>query len=285
MKIGIIGGSGLYSLFDEGQSREHIIDTPFGSPSDAFVTGMIEGHEAVFLPRHGRHHHLMPYEVNYKANVYGMKHFGVDLIVSMSAVGSLKLEYKPRDVVLVDQFFDRTTKRPQTFYGGGLVAHASLAEPVCPFVHKEILTQKSKLPVTLHDRGTYVNMEGPQFSTKAESEFHRRNGFDVVGMTNLSEARLAREAEICYSALSFITDYDCWHESEEAVTVDQVIAVLKDNADNAKAMVKILVKHLSAIHEWNCPCQHAMKFARLTADEKIPPAKKAEISLLLNKYF
>ena len=207
-KIGVIGGSGLYSLF-EGKVDTIKVETPFGDPSDEFSLGKISGQEVVFLPRHGRKHTILPSEINYRANIYAMKKLGVSKIISISAVGSLREDYRPRDVVIVDQFFDRTFARANTFFGKGFVAHVSFGDPVCPAMRKQIIDISKRLSGVFHHSGTYVNMEGPQFSTRAESSFYRNKGFDVIGMTNLSEARLAREAEICYATLAFVTDYDC----------------------------------------------------------------------------
>lgn len=281
-RIGVIGGSGLYSLF-EGSIQYIPVDTPFGSPSDEFALGEISGKEVVFLPRHGRHHQFLPSEINYRANIFGMKKLGVGKIISVSAVGSLRENLKPRDVVIIDQFFDRTNKRPQTFFGNGFVAHAAFGDPVCPAMRKTILKSAQSLPGTFHAKGTYVNMEGPQFSTRAESNYYRSLGFDVIGMTNLSEARLAREAEICYTTLAFVTDYDCWKEDEANVTTDMIIKVLKDNADNAKKIIAAVLKDLDQNME-SCTCQQTLKTAMITDPKTLTGEPKIRLFELLKKY-
>jgi 5'-methylthioadenosine phosphorylase len=284
MKMGVIGGSGLYALFDPKEVSWEKIETPFGSPSDAYAVGKIQGQEVVFLPRHGRTHHLLPTEVNYQANIYGFKKLGVTRILSMSAVGSLKKELKPRDVVIVDQFFDRSNKRPQTFFGNGFVAHVGLGDPVCPDLRHHLITLSKELPGTFHPKGTYVNMEGPQFSTRAESNAYRHLGFDVIGMTNMSEARLAREAEICYATLAFVTDYDCWHTEEDSVTTDAVLKVLHDNAEKFKQIVACAVEHLGKQKTFSCTCQEALQKSRITPMDKIPPATLTRLKVILKKY-
>src|SRR6202166_2308656 len=218
VRIGVIGGSGLYQMAALAVAEERRLETPFGAPSDPYVIGELEGRRVAFLPRHGRGHRLLPSELNYRANIYGFKLLGVEQLISVSAVGSLKIEYKPTDIVVPDQFYDRTRHRVDTFFGNGLVAHVSLAKPICPRLIGIAAAAASAAGATVHQGGTYLCMEGTQFSTRAESDVYRRLGMDVIGMTNLQEARLAREAEICYVSLSMITDYDCWHETEEAVT-------------------------------------------------------------------
>jgi 5'-methylthioadenosine phosphorylase len=280
---GIIGGSGLYSLLDPETARTVPVETPFGPPSDAFTLGTLEGREVVFLPRHGRNHSLLPFEVNYRANIYAMKALGVERIISISAVGSLKEEYRPRDVVVVDQFFDRTMKRPQTFFGDGFVAHVGLGDPVCPAMRRRILETTRHMEGRFHEKGTYVNMEGPQFSTRAESLFYRAQGFDVIGMTNLSEARLAREAEICYASLAFVTDYDCWKADEDAVTTDEVLQVLRDNAENARRIVSAVLKDIPDT-PFDCTCREALKTAMVTPPGAVPDAAKTRLHEILKKY-
>src|ERR1700732_4170864 len=218
VRIGVIGGSGLSQMAALEVAEERRLDTPFGAPSDPYVIGELEGRRVAFLPRHGRGHRLLPSELNYRANIYGLKVLGGEQVISVSAVGSMKLEYKPTDIVVPDQFYDRTRHRVDTFFGNGLVAHVSLAKPVCPRLLVAADAAARAAGATVHKGGTYVCMEGPQFSTRAESETYRSHGFDIIGMTNLQEARLAREAEICYVSLSMVTDYDCWHETEEAVS-------------------------------------------------------------------
>ncbi|MDP9121677.1 MAG: S-methyl-5'-thioadenosine phosphorylase, partial [Acidobacteriota bacterium] len=225
LRIGVIGGSGLYQMKGLEVREERRIETPFGEPSDAYIVGELEGRQVAFLPRHARGHRLLPTELNYRANIYGFKVLGVEQLISVSAVGSMKIEYKPTDIVVPDQFFDRTRHRVDTFFGNGLVAHVSLAKPICPRLLDVAVAAARAAGATVHRGGTYVCMEGPQFSTRAESEVYRKLGMDVIGMTNLQEARLAREAEICYVSLSMVTDYDCWHETEEAVTGEAVMAV------------------------------------------------------------
>lgn len=281
-RIGVIGGSGLYSLF-EGSIQYIPVDTPFGTPSDEFALGEISGKEVVFLPRHGRHHQFLPSEINYRANIFGMKKLGVERIISVSAVGSLKEDLKPRDVVIVDQFFDRTNKRPSTFFGNGFVAHAAFGDPVCAAMRKTILKTVQSLPGTFHAKGTYVNMEGPQFSTRAESNYYRSFGFDVIGMTNLSEARLAREAEICYTTLAFVTDYDCWKMDEAHVTTEMIIKVLKDNAENAKKIIAAVLKDLDHNIE-PCFCHETLKTAMITDPKTLTGESKIRLFELLKKY-
>lgn len=282
-RIGIIGGSGLYSLFDnKNKITAKSLKTPFGKPSCEFSLGKISGRDVAFLPRHGKHHSLLPHEVNYPANIYGMKMLGVTKILSISAVGSLREDYKPRDVVIVDQFFDRTTKRPQTFFGNGFVAHVAFGDPVCSNMRKQIIeTSKDLFFAAFHTKGTYVNMEGPQFSTRAESDYYRKQGFDIIGMTNMSEARLAREAEICYASLSFVTDYDCWHKEE--VTTDRIIAVLKDNAENAKQIIKEILKDINPENS-KCKCANALQSAMITPLNTVSRECKKRLFEIIKKY-
>lgn len=239
--IGVIGGSGLYELDGLEDLDRTELETPFGSPSDAFITGRLNGRRMVFLPRHGQNHRLSPSEIPFLANVWGMKKLGVDRLISVSAVGSLGEQYAPGQLVLVDQFIDRTKGRPQTFYGRGLVVHVPFAEPVCPVLRARLWEASRSVDATVHDGGTYVCIEGPQFSTKAESHLYRSWGAHVIGMTNLPEAKLAREAEISYATVALVTDYDCWHETEEAVTVEAVLAVLRANVERAKRLLEAYV--------------------------------------------
>ena len=238
IEIGVIGGSGLYEMEQLEVHEERRIETPFGDPSDAFILGRLEGREVAFLPRHGRGHRLLPSEINFRANIYGMKVLGVEWIISISAVGSLKEEYPPKDILVPDQFYDRTRHRPDTFFGNGLVGHVSLADPVCSELSSIMADAAQAAGARVHRGGTYICMEGPQFSTRAESEEYRSRGFDVVGMTNLQEARLAREAEISYGTLAMVTDYDCWHEEEEDVSVEGVLEVLRSNVETAKEAIR-----------------------------------------------
>src|SRR6266480_4307522 len=240
-EIGIIGGSGLYSMPGLSETRELRISTPFGEESDAYVVGTLEGRKVAFLARHGRGHRILPTELNFRANIYGFKQLGVERILSISAVGSLKEEHKPLEFVIPDQFYDRTKQRISTFFGEGIVAHVAFGDPVCGETAKVAATACAKAGVTGKLGGTYICMEGPQFSTKAESNLYRSWGFDVIGMTNLQEAKLAREAEICYATMAMVTDYDCWREGHDDVTIDQIVAVLHQNAENAAKVVRTAI--------------------------------------------
>ena len=281
-EIGIIGGSGLYSMPGLSDVREVRQETPFGAPSDAFVLGTLEGRKVAFLARHGRGHRILPTELNFRANIYGFKLLGVERIVSVSAVGSLKEEHKPLDFVIPDQFFDRTRHRVDTFFGNGVVAHIAFAEPVCPQLSLIVEGACKKVRVTGKRGGTYLNMEGPQFSTKAESNIYRSWGLDVIGMTNLQEAKLAREAEICYVTVAMVTDYDCWHPDHDSVTVDQIVAVLVKNAENAARVVRETIAAMPA--ERSCKCGAALAHAILTERDKIPADTRKNLSLILDKY-
>ena len=281
-EIGIIGGSGLYAMPGLSDVREVTVQTPFGEPSDAFVLGMLEERKVAFLARHGRGHRILPSELNFRANIYAMKDLGVERILSVSAVGSLKEEHKPTEFVIPDQFIDRTFNRTATFFGHGIVAHVAFGDPVCPEVSAAIGQSCKKNAVTGKAGGTYVCMEGPQFSTKAESNLYRSWGADVIGMTNLQEAKLAREAEICYATMAMVTDYDCWHPGHDSVTVDQVVKVLHQNADNAARVVKQAVALMPK--ERKCRCGSALQYAILTDPEKIPAGTRQKLSLLLDKY-
>jgi 5'-methylthioadenosine phosphorylase len=281
-EIGIIGGSGLYSMPGLSGVREEKVSTPFGEPSDAFVLGTLEGRKVAFLARHGRGHRLLPSELNFRANIYGMKALGVERIISVSAVGSLKEEHKPTDFVIPDQFLDRTFHRVSTFFGEGIAAHVGFGDPTCPEVGCTIGQACKVNGVVGKSGGTYVCMEGPQFSTKAESNLYRSWGADVIGMTNLQEAKLAREAEICYATMAMVTDYDCWHTGHDAVTVEQIVKVLNTNAENAARVVKQAVALMP--RERKCKCGSALQFAILTDPAKIPAATRQKLSLLLDKY-
>ena len=281
-EIGIIGGSGLYSMPGLTDAREVKQQTPFGDPSDAYVLGTLEGRKVAFLARHGRGHRISPTELNFRANVYGFKQLGAKRIVSMSAVGSLKEEHKPLDFVIPDQFFDRTRHRVDTFFGDGIVAHIAFADPVCPQLAQVVEAACQKAGVVGKRGGTYLNMEGPQFSTKAESNVYRSWGMDVIGMTNLQEAKLAREAEVCYVTVAMVTDYDCWHPHHDSVTVDQIVAVLVKNAENAAKVVRETVAAMPA--DRSCKCGSALAHAILTERDKIPAATRQKLSLILDKY-
>jgi 5'-methylthioadenosine phosphorylase len=281
-EIGIIGGSGLYSMPGLTEMQEVKQQTPFGDPSDGYVLGSLEGRKVAFLARHGRGHRILPTELNFRANVYGFKQLGVERIVSISAVGSLKEEHRPLEFVIPEQFFDRTRHRVDTFFGNGIVAHIAFADPVCPELSQVVESACKKVGVTGKRGGTYLNMEGPQFSTKAESNIYRSWGMDVIGMTNLQEAKLAREAEICYVTVAMVTDYDCWHPHHDSVTVDQIVAVLVKNAENAAKVVRETIAAMPA--ERSCKCGSALAHAILTDRDKIPAATRQKLSLILDKY-
>jgi 5'-methylthioadenosine phosphorylase len=281
-EIGIIGGSGLYSMPGLNDVREVKQSTPFGDPSDPYVLGTLDGRKVAFLARHGRGHRILPTELNFRANIYGFKQLGVERIVSVSAVGSLKDEHRPLDFVIPDQFFDRTRHRVDTFFGDGIVAHIAFADPVCPELAHVVEAACKKSGVTGKRGGTYLCMEGPQFSTKAESNVYRSWGMDVIGMTNLQEAKLAREAEICYVTVAMVTDYDCWHPHHDSVTVDQVVAVLLKNADNAATVVRNTVGSMPT--KRSCKCGAALAHAILTDRDKIPAATREKLKLILDKY-
>ncbi len=281
-EIGIIGGSGLYSMPGFTKQHEVRVETPFGDASEVFVLGELEGRKVAFLARHGRGHRILPSELNFRANIYAMKKLGVERILSVSAVGSLKEEHKPTDFVVPDQFIDRTFHRVSTFFGEGIVGHVAFGDPICATVAKAAFDACATAGVTGKHGGTYVCMEGPQFSTKAESNLYRSWGADVIGMTNLQEAKLAREAEICYATVAMVTDYDCWREGHDSVTIDEIVRVLHQNAANAALVVKAAVAAIPT--QRTCACATAAKFAVLTAKEAIPAATKEKLSLLFGKY-
>jgi 5'-methylthioadenosine phosphorylase len=281
-EIGIIGGSGLYGMPGLTNVNEEWVSTPFGDPSDAFVLGELEGRKVAFLARHGRGHRLLPTELNFRANIYAMKSLGVERILSVSAVGSLKEEHKPTDFVMPDQFIDRTFARTSTFFGEGIVAHVAFGDPVCPTVSATFQKACDTVGVVGKSGGTYVCMEGPQFSTRAESNLYRSWGADVIGMTNLQEAKLAREAEICYATMAMVTDYDCWREGHDDVTVDQIVAVMHQNSANAEKVIRAAVAALP--QEKTCACGDALKHAILTDRKVIPAEIQKKLSLLLKRY-
>ncbi len=281
-EIGIIGGSGLYSMPGFTNVREVGVQTPFGAPSDKFVLGDLSGRKVAFLARHGRGHRILPSELNFRANIHAFKQLGVTRILSVSAVGSLKEEHKPTDFVIADQFIDRTFHRESTFFGEGIVGHVAFGDPVCATVAKAAAEACKEVGIVGKLGGTYVCMEGPQFSTKAESKLYRSWGADVIGMTNLQEAKLAREAEICYATVAMVTDYDCWHEGHDAVTIEQIVAVLHQNADNAARMVKAAVAAIPA--ERTCACVNAAQYAVLTQPAAVPAATKEKLKLIIGKY-
>jgi 5'-methylthioadenosine phosphorylase len=280
--VGIIGGSGLYEMDGLEVLREERIQTPFGEPSDRYIVGRLEGRPVAFLARHGRGHSLMPSELNFRANIYGFKTLGTEWILSASAVGSMREEIKPLDILIPDQFFDRTNGRVGTFFGNGLIAHVSVADPTCPVLGEILHRTGRDVGATMHRGGTYLCIEGPQFSTRAESRIYRSWGVDVIGMTNLQEAKLAREAEICYATMALVTDYDVWHENEEDVSVESVVAVLRQNVATARAVLRAAVKVIP--EERTCSCAHALRDAIITAREKIPENVKRDLAPIVGKY-
>jgi 5'-methylthioadenosine phosphorylase len=282
-RIGIIGGSGLYNIEGIRNVKKVLVTTPFGQPSDKFILGELEGKEIVFLPRHGIGHRISPSEINYRANIYAMKKLDVERIISVTACGSLKEELKPLDFVVVDQFVDRTNHaREMTFFKQGIVAHIVFAHPICKELSESVYRSGSTLGLNMHKGGTYINMEGPAFSTLAESQLYRSWNMDVIGMTNMPEAKLAREAEICYSTLAAVTDYDCWYPGHESVTIEIVIQNLLKNIENAKKIISRVIKDLPA--ERNCSCKDALKYAIIT-DKKLIPAKiKKDLGIIIGKY-
>ncbi|MDY6916760.1 MAG: S-methyl-5'-thioadenosine phosphorylase [Chloroflexota bacterium] len=281
-RIGVIGGSGLYEMEGLANVEEVKPKTPFGEPSDTIVVGELEGSSVAFLPRHGRGHFILPTEVPSQANIYALKSLGVEWIISISAVGSLKEEIHPLDLVIPDQLIDRTRSRVNTFFGGGLVAHVGFADPFCPVLGDILYRAAVETGATVHKGGTYVVMEGPLFSTRAESYLYRSWGASVIGMTALPEAKLAREAEICYATVACATDYDCWHEAEESVTIEMVVARLQQNVSRAKQIVRTAVSRIP--QERGCGCPEALKNAIITNPDKIPEERKKELALLLGKY-
>ncbi len=281
-EIGVIGGSGLYEIPGLEDKSELQIDTPFGSPSDAYILGLLEGKRVAFLSRHGRGHRILPTELNFCANIYGFKKLGVGRLLSASAVGSLKVEHKPMDFVLPDQFVDRTRGRISTFFGDGIVAHISFADPICSQLAQQVEAAARNINFPIKLGGAYLCMEGPAFSTRAESELFRSWGMDLIGMTNLQEAKLAREAEICYVTIAMVTDYDCWHEEEEPVTVETLLEYLSKNSRNAQRVIQEVLKILP--DEFDCTCQHALQNAILTHPDLIPKETKEKLKVVIGKY-
>jgi len=280
--IGIIGGSGLYDMAELTEREERRVATPFGEPSAPYVIGTLRGKRVAFLARHGIGHRLMPSELNFRANIFGFKTLGVEYLVSASAVGSLKEEYKPLDLVIPDQFFDRTKGRVSTFFGRGLVAHVGFAYPFCRPLSDIAFASASQAGATVHRGGTYVCMEGPQFSTLAESKLYRSWGMDIIGMTNLQEAKLAREAEICYTTIALVTDYDCWHPDHDSVTVEMILKTLSTNAAAAQQIIATAVERLP--FDRTCECASALKFALITRPELVPDQVKKDLAPLIGKY-
>jgi len=281
-QIGIIGGSGLYDMAEVTDRQEVVLETPFGAPSGPYVLGTLRERRVAFLARHGAGHRLLPSELNFRANIFGMKKLGVEYILSASAVGSLKEELKPLDIVIPDQFIDRTKGRISTFFGSGLAAHVGFAHPFCRILSEVAHASARLTTATIHKGGTYVCMEGPQFSTLAESRLYRQWGADIIGMTNLQEAKLAREAEICYTTIALVTDFDCWHPDHDSVTVEMVIANLIQNAKTAQQIIAGAVENLP--YERTCECATALKYALITRPEAIPDAVKLELAPIVGKY-
>jgi 5'-methylthioadenosine phosphorylase len=281
-EIGVIGGSGLYAMSGLTNTREIRVKTPFGDPSDKIVLGNFEGKRVAFLARHGRGHRILPSELNFRANIYAMKLLGVQRIISVSAVGSLKEDLRPGEFLVPDQFFDSTKGRISTFFGNGLVAHVAFDKPTCAQLSTVLADACVSTAVPVHRKGTYINMEGPQFSTLAEAHFHRAQKFDVIGMTNVTEAKLAREAEICYATVAMITDYDCWHPEHESVTASQIIATLNQNATNAQNVVREAVKTMPA--ERKCKCGSALAHSLITDFKLVPAKTKKNLAAIIGKY-
>jgi len=281
-EIGVIGGSGLYHMPGFEAHEEMRLMTPYGEPSDAYIVGKLEGKDVAFLARHGRGHRISPSELNFRANIFGMKMLGVERILSLSAVGSLKEEHAPLDFVIPDQYFDRTRGRASTFFTDGIVAHISFADPVCPQLSGLVHQSARQVGINSKQGGTYLCMEGPAFSTRAESNVYRSWGMDVIGMTNLQEAKLAREAEVCYVSIAMVTDYDCWHEEHDAVTVDQIIGNLNKNAENAAKLVRHVVADMPEARA--CKCGSSLKHAIITDRAVIPAAVKEKLGLIIGKY-
>jgi 5'-methylthioadenosine phosphorylase len=279
--VGVIGGSGLYDMEGLRSVREFRIRTPFGSPSDAIIVGAIEGVQVAFLARHGRGHRLNPGEINYRANIYALKSLGVSRVISVSAVGSMKESIRPGDVVVPDQFIDLTKRRASTFFDGGMVAHVAFGEPVCAALAYTLASSAQRLGAGLHRGGAYLCIEGPQFSTKGESRLYRQWGVDVIGMTNMPEAKLAREAELCYATMALVTDYDCWRETEEAVTVEAILATLHQNVESAKRILRAMLPSITQPE--SCSCRHALDNAIVTARKGLPAAVRKKLALLTRR--
>jgi len=280
--IGVIGGSGLYAMQGLTDAREVRIKTPFGDPSDAIVVGTLEGKQVAFLARHARGHRILPGEINYRANIYALKLLGVERIISVSAVGSLKEDLRPGEFLVADQFVDRTKSRVSTFFGNGLVAHVTFDKPTCVQVSRVLADASVHCAVPVHRKGTYICMEGPQFSTLAEAHMHRKMEFDVIGMTNVTEAKLAREAELCYGTIAMITDYDCWHPDHESVTGAQIMATLQQNAENAQKVLREAIKSMPDAR--GCKCGSALAHALITDPKLVPKATKKNLSAIIGKY-
>ncbi len=283
--VGVIGGSGLYEIEGLETIEEVTIETPFGAPSDTYITGKLDGVKMVFLPRHGRGHRLLPSEVNYRANIFGMKMLGVTQIISVSAVGSMKEEIVPGHIVIPDQFFDRTQgKRASTFFGQGIVGHVQFADPICADLAAILAESARQVGATVHAGGTYICIEGPTFSTRAESQIYRSWGVDIIGMTNIPEARLAREAEICYATVALATDYDCWHDGHDDVSVEAVLTIIRHNVATARSIIKTAVGQIRQ-QQLSCHCDKALEFAIMTDKSLIPAATRQALAPIIGKYF
>jgi len=280
--IGVIGGSGLYEMEGFTDIEEVRLETPFGEPSDVFITGTLDGTPMVFLPRHGKGHRLLPTEVNFRANIYGMKKLGVERIISVSAVGSMREEIVPGHIVIPDQFFDRTVERTATFFGEGVVGHVQFSDPVCGDLSEVLYEAAATVGAPVHRGGTYICIEGPNFSTRAESNIYRSWGVDIIGMTNVSEARLAREAEICYGTVALATDYDCWHEEHDDVSVEAVVAIIKKNVATARKIIREAAKHLGG--QRICPCRKALEYAIMTDRTLIPEETRKKLDVIMGQY-
>jgi 5'-methylthioadenosine phosphorylase len=280
--VGVIGGSGLYEMEGLEEVQEVFLKTPYGDPSDVFITGRLEGMKIVFLPRHGKGHRIQPSSLNFRANIMGMKMLGVQWIIGVSAVGSMKESIHPGHMVIPNQFIDRTVGRSNTFFSDGVVCHISFADPVCPTLSGILANAGEEVGATVHREGTYICIEGPQFSTRAESNLYRSWGVDIIGMTNLPEARLAREAEICYATIAFATDYDCWHQEAEDVSIGEVLRILAQSSKIAKSAIRIAVKHLP--QKRDCLCSTALKYALITGKKLIPEKTKRDLEPIIGEY-
>jgi len=280
--VGVIGGSGLYEMAGLEQLERVSVATPFGAPSDEYVCGTLAGTRLIFLPRHGRGHRLLPTEVNYRANIFGLKQLGAEWIIAVGAVGSLREEIRPGHLVVPDQLIDRTTQRPSTFFGNGIVAHVAFADPFCPVLGQALIAAAGDLGAVVHKTGTYMCMEGPQFSTRAESRLYRQWGADIIGMTNLQEAKLAREAELCFATLALATDYDCWHETEADVVIGDILRILSDNVAMAQRVIAAAVPELRTPRR--CACATALQHAIITDRQRIPESVKRDLGILIGKY-
>lgn len=280
--VGVIGGSGLYEMEGLEDVQTVSLKTPFGNPSDAYIVGRLEGVKVIFLPRHGKGHRIQPSSLNFRANIYGMKKLGVQWIIGVSAVGSMKESIHPGEMVIPNQFIDQTKGRPNTFFDDGIVGHISFADPVCPMLCQILYEAGKEAGATVHQDGTYICIEGPQFSTRAESRLYRTWGVDIIGMTNLPEARLAREAEICYSTIAFATDYDCWHEAAGDVSIGDVLRILAESTKTAKRAIRQAIKHLPEKRE--CLCANALEYAVITGKKFIPEKTKKDLKPIIGKY-